>query len=308
MENRVRIKFGEIEFEAQGDIDMIEREREQFFSLLPQAVNTVSQVLPVQQDPTIMQLDMDQSGIFDANDVIEDNEIMKYESLTSLLREKKFANSVELVMGVAYYIDQVKKISPFNTKDIEEELALAREQKPTNINQNINLNIGKSFIIEAKEKKDNKKAFKVSNNGIAWVEDYEPGKKKNNSNIKRKVSTKTVYESKYKSVTREDLNLDNYPEIKKLKTFKEKMMLVMYIFAKENKGEYFTINDIIYVMINIFGEKVTIEQPKGVLRREVMWFNKIKDEENKKSFKYKMLNKGEAFVENILSENEQSIQ
>lgn len=45
MTNKVRIKMGPIEFEAEGDSELIERERAQFFSLLPQAIVAVSPVV-----------------------------------------------------------------------------------------------------------------------------------------------------------------------------------------------------------------------------------------------------------------------
>ena len=59
MTNKVRIKMGPIEFEAEGDSELIERERAQFFSLLPQAIVAVSPVvatplLPVEATETEM--------------------------------------------------------------------------------------------------------------------------------------------------------------------------------------------------------------------------------------------------------------
>ena len=47
MSNKIHIKFGPIEFEAEGDSDLIERERTQFFSVLPQAIMAVSPVVPL---------------------------------------------------------------------------------------------------------------------------------------------------------------------------------------------------------------------------------------------------------------------
>jgi len=47
MSNKIHIKFGPIEFEAEGDGDLIERERAQFFSVLPQAIMAVSPMVPV---------------------------------------------------------------------------------------------------------------------------------------------------------------------------------------------------------------------------------------------------------------------
>ena len=76
----------------------------------------------------------------------------------------------------------------------------------------------------------------------------------------------------------------------------------MYIFTQEKKGEYFSVDEIMSIMTNIFGEKATKDQVAGVFKREPDWFNKVPDETNKKAMKYKMLNKADDFVLEILNQ------
>lgn len=305
MNNKIRIKFGQIEFEAEGDSDLIERERQQFFSLLPTAISAVT--------PIVADLSVSESANYEDANIIQEikntkesiflNEVKAqskiYESLAELINEKKFVNNVDLLMGVAYYLDTIKGISPFNNDDIATELSLARQPKLSNIGSFMSSNVSKALIIEEPKKKGSKRTYKISAKGIGFVETYvsKPENKKKNS--KNKV-TKQNYESKYLNITREELNLDKYPNIKKLNKFKEKMIMIMYIFMKEEKGEYFNVKDILSIMPHIFGENATEKQVAGVLRRESHWFNKVADTNAKKAFKYKLLNGGIDYAENLV--------
>ena len=109
MSNKIHIKFGPIEFEAEGDSDLIERERTQFFSVLPQAIMAVSPVVPL--TPTMTE---SENGCLPSTNLPEssltypaENNANNYESLAGFLREKKFVTGVEIVMGVAYYIEHI---------------------------------------------------------------------------------------------------------------------------------------------------------------------------------------------------------
>lgn len=60
------------------------------------------------------------------------------------------------------------------------------------------------------------------------------------------------------------LNLKNYPEVKSLKDFKEKMMTILYIITNEKAGEWFTTTDVLCLMTDIFGEAAIKDQVNGV--------------------------------------------
>ena len=59
------------------------------------------------------------------------------------------------------------------------------------------------------------------------------------------------------------LNLKNYPEVKSLKDFKEKMMTILYIITNEKAGEWFTTTDVLCLMTDIFGEAAIKDQVNG---------------------------------------------
>lgn len=58
----------------------------------------------------------------------------------------------------------------------------------------------------------------------------------------------------------DELNLDKYLKVKKLKDFKEKMMMILYIITNEGKGEWFTVADVLCLVTDIFGEAATKDQ------------------------------------------------
>ena len=176
-------------------------------------------------------------------------------------------------------------------------LSNARQPKLSNIYSFINSNIRKALLLTESEKKDNLKAYRISNDGVNYVENYVPNENsKSRTSVKQKKSKKI--ESDYLKVSREELNLDKYPSIKEFSKFKDKMILVIYIFSQEGKGTYFTVNDILTIMPDIFGESATRNQIHGVLRRNLTWFNRKTDGNN---HKYKLLNGAIEHAKSLLS-------
>ncbi|WP_256832086.1 MULTISPECIES: hypothetical protein [unclassified Paenibacillus] len=175
MNNRIRIKLGPIEFEAEGDSELIQREREQFFSLLPQAITAVTPVVGERTQLIEIASDMAETTTdISGSALTAKTSFTHYESIAAFLNEKSFINDVDLVMGVSYFLDCVEQTGEFTRKDIESKLSEARRQIPSNISHCINLNIKKGFISESKEKKDGIKAYKVLSEGIKWCESYLP--------------------------------------------------------------------------------------------------------------------------------------
>ena len=76
------------------------------------------------------------------------------------------------------------------------------------------------------------------------------------------------------------------------------MMLVLYIVTNEHKGEWFTADDVLCLLTDIFGEAATKDQVKGVFERERLWF---KTEKEGKCAKRKLLNQGISFAESLIA-------
>lgn len=122
-------------------------------------------------------------------------------------------------------------------------------------------------------------------------------KEKKTSSRPRKQRQKV--DSPYSTINCDDLNLAQYPEVKSLKNFKEKMMLILYIITNEGKGEWFTTADILCLMTDIFGESATKKQVEGVFKREKRWFKCENIKGSNKFIHRKLLNEGKSYAQSL---------
>jgi hypothetical protein len=271
--------MGPIEFEAEGDSDIIEREREKFFSLLPQAITAVSSVVakPSQIIEAASRIeDVEESN--NSNSVLPNMKELPSNidiSIANFLNEKKFGMQVEEVMGVAYFIDIVEKNGPFTSKDIEDKLMDARHDKPSNISQYINMNIKKGFLRECSEKKGNLKTFSVLDKGIQWCESYISKQKNQTKKVNK--SKHVVIDSKLLSIPINELNLDRYCDVANLEKFNEQMLVVMLMYTNEKDIDYFSYNDIVSVFKNKFKISTTRRKVRYAFDSGRTMFDKIVD-------------------------------
>lgn len=249
MANKIHIKLGPIEFEAEGDSELIERERAQFFTLLPQAIMAVSPVVP--SAPHILEVEdvHTQSTRLPEHTPVLDSPKRgpQYESLAEFMRDKKFSTGVEIVMGVAYYVECIEGMDSFTSKDIEAALDNARQNKPVNISQMLTQNIKKGHLRELKEKKDGLKAYCILEKGKNWCEEYTPHVSENKKKVTHAKTPKSSVESPLVSIPLDELNLDKYCDISQLTKFNEQMLVVMLMYTREKGIEYFSFNDIVSV-------------------------------------------------------------
>lgn len=91
-------------------------------------------------------------------------------SIKEFILQKKATRDLDKTMAVGYYLEHNRNISPFNIKDLEQLFGEAKEPLPKNINDAVNKNIEKGFIMESKEKKDKKKTWALTATGERYVE------------------------------------------------------------------------------------------------------------------------------------------
>ncbi len=91
-------------------------------------------------------------------------------SITEFLGMKMPSSDVQKTLVIAYYLEKYENSSSFNVDDIKSHFRLARQPLPQNVNDKININIKKGYIMDAEEKKDSKKAWLVTNSGLEVVE------------------------------------------------------------------------------------------------------------------------------------------
>ncbi len=91
-------------------------------------------------------------------------------SVKEFLITKKPKTAVDKTLVIGYYLEKNDGCSPFNAKDMENGFRNAKETVPKNINDAINKNIRKGFMMEGAEKKDSTKAWELTNLGEQCVE------------------------------------------------------------------------------------------------------------------------------------------
>src|SRR5262245_36827647 len=86
-------------------------------------------------------------------------------TIKEFILSKRPSNDVERTLAIAYFLERFVGLTSFNIDDLSHHFQLAKESIPGNINDKVNLNIKKGHLAEAREKKDKKKAWIVTNSG-----------------------------------------------------------------------------------------------------------------------------------------------
>ena len=74
-------------------------------------------------------------------------------------------------MALAYFLERQDGLTSFNVPDLETVFRAARERLPKNMNDAVNKNVARGFLMETKEKKDSKKTWQLTATGERFVED-----------------------------------------------------------------------------------------------------------------------------------------
>ncbi|HZL82297.1 MAG TPA: hypothetical protein VFB98_02290 [Candidatus Deferrimicrobium sp.] len=305
MTNRIRIKMGAVEFEAEGDETLIERERERFFSFLPQISSLVTPVIekPLQLPPPSPEGESREGSTQMAEKPTLVNVPPSYESLASLLDEKKFSTDVELVMGVAYYLSRVKVVDSFTGKDVENALNDAKQLVPKNISQCIASNINKGLLRECSEKQGSWKMYSVLAKGITWCESYVPTGAEQRKKSSRPKTPKVAKDSPLLSISVDDLHIRDYCEVSKIDKFEEQVLVVMFIYTKEKHIEYFSFEDIVAVFKEKFKLHATKRQVQYVLDKGDTMFDKKTE---KRIALHRLMTRGIQEAERIVAQQRNS--
>lgn len=309
MENKVRIKIGEIEFEAEGASEVIERERSIFFSeVLPAAVDAITRTKIYNENQIVSQssqetLTTNALCYKDQMPVdISANTDLSRTSLAMFLNDKGDLIESTFVIMAAYFDEKKNGNKTFTIKNVEQYYTDARRVKSSNISAELSSLVKKSYIMEADGFENKKpKHYTLTDSGIYFVENYKPKVIPEKSKSKNSHKARPKATSLYASLSADDLNLPNYPEIKKLKSFKEQMMLIMYIVINENKGDSFSVSDIQYLLTDIIGLPATAGQVGGVFNDNKTWFKTEPDETNKRSNRKILLQGGKDFAQSLIA-------
>lgn len=91
-------------------------------------------------------------------------------SIREFLITKKASDDVKRTLAIGYYFEKFDAFASFNSDDLKIGYEKAKERKPININDKVNMNIKNGHMAEASAKKDNRKAWYVTNLGERFVE------------------------------------------------------------------------------------------------------------------------------------------
>lgn len=95
-------------------------------------------------------------------------------SVKEFILEKKPSDYVQTTLVIGYFLEHFEGMDKFNVKDLAEGFMLAKEQLPKNVNDTVNTNIAKGYMMPAKERKDKLKAWFLTNSGEKFVEEILP--------------------------------------------------------------------------------------------------------------------------------------
>lgn len=314
MENRIRFKIGDIEFEAEGSTEIIERERNVFMQhLLPAAIDAISKTrIQIREHadicngkiehadvPAIESREIEDAIILHGSD-IEIKEDYSKMNLIAYINSKGTLTEQEFTLFAAYFDEKKNQKKYFTKEDVEKYYAKARRKKSSNISMSLTRLVKKGFIMDVEDVEQKiPKPYCISSEGIKFINEFHMRDEKEKKTIKVK-NNRTKIKSEYEGINVDDLNLSKYPNIAEFKNFKEKMMMVIYIVTTENAGEWFGTSDVMFLLTNIFGEQATKDQVNGVFRREKLWFKAENIDENKKDVKRKLLNQGIAYAKSLM--------
>jgi len=91
-------------------------------------------------------------------------------SLKEFLLSKSPNDDVKKTLAISYYLEKLEGFSSFNINDLESGFERAKEKKPTNMNDKVNMNIRNGYMEEATEKKESRKAWYLTNTGEMFVQ------------------------------------------------------------------------------------------------------------------------------------------
>lgn len=310
-EIRVKFEIGDIKFEAEGSADLVERERSIFNNtLLPAAIEAIVRTRGVAQNTQyIGSLEASAHPAITAPANIPtlpeqtdtaSTEDFSRTSLASFVKGKGANEHYDFIICAVYYNEKKNDISSFSSSTLKDLYSDAKKPLPGNLSMSLSELVKKGLIMEDPTAKgSNPKVYVLTADGEETVNKMQPteAKEKKAASKPRKQRQKT--ESLYAQISCDDLNLSKYPEVKLFKDFKEKMMLILYIITNEGKGEWFSTDDVLCVMTDIFGESATKDQVNGVFKREKRWFKSENIDGNSKLVHRKLLNEGKSYAQSL---------
>lgn len=94
----------------------------------------------------------------------------KKASAREFLMTKTLKADTQKVLALGYYLEYMEGMESFNVTDLEVAFRSAKETPPRNINDAVNKNIVRGFLMDAGERKGSKKAWCLTSTGEQFLE------------------------------------------------------------------------------------------------------------------------------------------
>ena len=172
MQNKLRFKIGDIEFEAEGEAEVIARERNEFIStLLPLAIDTMTRTINKKQIPQITTLP--QSAIIDGIDLSQETEDWSRTSLDSFIKQKGAKSNTDFILCAAFFKLKKGEIQSFSSTSAKQFYLEAKKPTPKNISLPIFQLVQKRHIMETQGKE-----YILTGEGEEYVNKLRPSQTK----------------------------------------------------------------------------------------------------------------------------------
>lgn len=313
---KLKYKVGEIEFEAEGTAEVVEQQRVNFMNaVLPAAVEAMVRTQTIVEQPTYIepttQPTLLEAGMLDNSQATPQKTETDFSrtSLASFLKKYGVLGDQDFTLFAAYFDEKKNGTKAFSSENVKQYYQEGRRQAYSNNGMLLKYLVQKGYIMDtaAPEGAKTGNYYILTTDGIAYIESYVPkedsGEKKK-PRVRTKKSASKVSEA-YASITADDLNTRNYPAVKSLSGAKEQVIMAMYIVTNEGKGEWFTVEDIIHLLINVFEVPADKDKVNGVFKRNKGMFASEQDPANKKALRKKLLSGAKDFAISIIQDSKQ---
>ena len=313
---KLKYKVGEIEFEAEGPAEVVEQQRVNFMNaVLPAAVEAMVRTQTIVEQPTYIepttQPTLLEAGMLDNSQATPQKTETDFSrtSLASFLKKYGVLGDQDFTLFAAYFDEKKNGTKAFSSENVKQYYQEGRRQAYSNNGMLLKYLVQKGYIMDTAAPEGAKPGnyYILTTDGIAYIESYVPkedsGEKKK-PRVKTKKSASKVSEA-YASITADDLNTRNYPAVKSLSGAKEQVIMAMYIVTNEGKGEWFTVEDIIHLLINVFEVSADKDKVNGVFKRNKGMFASEQDPANKKALRKKLLSGAKDFAISIIQDSKQ---
>lgn len=312
---KLKYKVGEIEFEVEGPAEAVEQQRINFMNaVLPAAVEAMVRTQPVvgrqpyiesATQPALLEASAS-DGAMETPSQIENN--FSRTSLASFLKKYGVRGDQDFTLFAAYFDEKKNGTKAFSCENVKQYYQEGRRQAYSNNSELLRQLAKKGYIMDtsAPENAKSGKYYMLTDDGIAYIESYVPKddsgeKKKPRAKVKK--SAPRISEA-YSSITADDLNVKNYPAVKSLFGAKEQVIMAMYIVTNEGKGEWFTVEDVVHLLINIFEVPADNDRVNGVFKRNRSMFASEKAPESGNALRKKLLSGAKDFATDLIAANQ----